>query len=102
MRPLALPVLDAELDIASTAGSAILEQMRCYRMAVLVMMATLAACAVGCSGINAAQSISPASFLLPALLQADPPPHPAEAVVPTVEPVALPGQERTERLAQAR
>jgi hypothetical protein len=37
-----------------------------------------AACAIlvgtGCSGINASKGVSPATFLLPGLLQADPPP----------------------------
>jgi hypothetical protein len=33
----------------------------------------------GCSGINASHSISPASFFLPGLLQADPPPAQLDA-----------------------
>jgi hypothetical protein len=37
------------------------------------MLMALALCSTGCSGINASQSVSPASFLLPGLLKADPP-----------------------------
>jgi len=37
------------------------------------MLAALALCATGCGGINASQSVSPASFFLPGLLRADPP-----------------------------
>jgi hypothetical protein len=37
----------------------------------------------GCSGINTSHSVSPASFFLPGLLQADPPPASSpEAVTP--------------------
>jgi hypothetical protein len=38
--------------------------------------------AAGCSGINASHSISPATFLLPGLLKADPPPAPADTTLP--------------------
>ena len=40
----------------------------------------------GCSGINTTQSVSPATFLLPGLLQADPPPAHPELAVPAPEP----------------
>ena len=40
----------------------------------------------GCSGINASKSISPADFLLPGLLQADPPPAHPDRVLPAAEP----------------
>jgi hypothetical protein len=40
------------------------------RLAVLPALLVLAA---GCGGITATKSISPATFLLPGLLQADPP-----------------------------
>jgi len=46
----------------------------------------------GCGGISTTQSVSPATFLLPGLLKADPPPAPADLV--------LPGHERAEELAQ--
>jgi hypothetical protein len=40
----------------------------------------------GCSGINTSQSVSPASFLLPGLLQADPPPAHPDLILPANEP----------------
>jgi len=39
----------------------------------------------GCGGFTASKSISPASFLLPGLLQAVPQPPPADSTLPTVE-----------------
>jgi hypothetical protein len=41
----------------------------------------------GCSGINASHSISPASFFLPGLLKADPPPADPNRTLPADEPV---------------
>jgi len=41
----------------------------------------------GCGGITVSKSVSPASFLLPGLLQADPPPAPPERTLPAEEPV---------------
>lgn len=38
----------------------------------------------GCGGFSGSHSVSPASFLLPGLLKADPPP-PAEAPAPQLE-----------------
>jgi len=35
------------------------------------MLMAFALCSTGCSGINASQSVSPASFFLPGLLKAD-------------------------------
>jgi hypothetical protein len=40
----------------------------------------------GCSGINASKSFSPADFLLPGLLQADPPSAHPDQLLPTQEP----------------
>jgi hypothetical protein len=39
----------------------------------LGLLAALAFLGAGCGGINASQSVSPASFLLPGILKADPP-----------------------------
>ena len=39
----------------------------------------------GCSGINASKSVSPATFLLPGLLQADPPTAHPDRISPTQE-----------------
>jgi hypothetical protein len=42
--------------------------------------------AAGCSGINTGASVSPASFFLPGLLQADPPAAHPDLILPTLEP----------------
>jgi hypothetical protein len=57
----------------------------------VLALAALAVLAAGCGGINARHSISPASFLLPGLLKADPPPAqtaPADADPTLPEPAA--------------
>jgi hypothetical protein len=59
----------------------------------LAMLAALAFFGAGCGGINASQSVSPASFFLPGLLRADPP-------VATNAPVAA--SDMSNQLAQAR
>jgi hypothetical protein len=56
-----------------------------------VMCAAICGLGAGCSGINASKSISPATFLLPGFMQADPsaaepgqslpPPQPGEEIV---------------------
>jgi len=66
--------------------------------------APLLALLVGCSGINSSHSISPASFFLPGLLKADPPPQtepplPGEAA-PTAP--ATPEPETAKLVALAR
>ena len=45
--------------------------------------------ATGCSGINTSHSVSPASFFLPGLMQADPPPATDQPAAPTAEPVLV-------------
>jgi hypothetical protein len=40
----------------------------------------------GCSGVNATGSVSPASFLLPGLLRADPLPARPDRILPADEP----------------
>jgi hypothetical protein len=42
---------------------------------------------MGCSGINASKSVSPLDFILPGLLQADPPPANPDRTVPAEEPL---------------
>jgi hypothetical protein len=39
--------------------------------------------AAGCGGLSASQSVSPASLLIPGLLQADPPPAQPERALPS-------------------
>jgi len=57
------------------------------------MPAALALFGAGCGGINASQSVSPASFFLPGILKADPP-------VATNAPVAV--SDMSNQFAQAR
>jgi hypothetical protein len=57
------------------------------------MLTAVAVCSAGCGGINAGTTVSPATFLLPGLMKADPP-------VATNAPVALSGL--SNQLAQAR
>jgi len=40
---------------------------------MLAMLAALVPAGTGCGGINASQTVSPATFFLPGLLKADPP-----------------------------
>jgi hypothetical protein len=40
----------------------------------------------GCGGLTASKSISPASFFLPGILKADPPPADPDSPLPAVEP----------------
>jgi len=58
------------------------------------LVAALLTLVAGCSGINHTQSISPASFFLPGLLKADPPPATNEVTL--LEPSA------TQQVALAR
>jgi hypothetical protein len=44
---------------------------------------------VGCGGLHVSKSISPATFLLPGLLKADPPPVHPELEFPADEPSTL-------------
>ena len=62
-------------------------------LAMPVLLAALGFLGAGCGGINASQSVSPASFFLPGLLKADPP-------VATNAPVAM--NDLSHQLAQAR
>ena len=46
------------------------------------MLMALALCSTGCGGINASQSVSPASFFLPGLMKAGSPSTNAPAALP--------------------
>jgi hypothetical protein len=50
----------------------------------LVLLPALSFLGAGCSGINTSGSASPATFLLPGLLKADPPPAKSEPTLPAV------------------
>jgi hypothetical protein len=54
------------------------------RLAALIPALALAG--AGCGGLAATQSVSPATFLLPGLLKADPPPAHSDPVLPGNEP----------------
>jgi hypothetical protein len=51
------------------------------------MCAGLLFLGAGCSGINASHSVSPATFLLPGLMQADPPPAQPDGILPAQQPL---------------
>jgi hypothetical protein len=48
----------------------------------LAIFAAILALAAGCSGFSGSYGVSPATFLLPGLMQADPPPKTPEAETP--------------------
>jgi hypothetical protein len=52
----------------------------------LICIPALVLLGAGCGGINATQSVSPATFFLPGLLQADPPPAHPERTLAAHEP----------------
>ncbi len=57
------------------------------------MCVSILALSAGCSGINASKSVSPATFLLPGLLQTDPPQVHPDLILPatgTPPPEAAP------------
>jgi hypothetical protein len=51
------------------------------------MLAALLLPAVGCGGLHAKYTVTPMSFLLPGLLQADPPPADPNRDLPPALPV---------------
>ena len=48
----------------------------------LVIVPALALAVVGCGGVSASRSVSPASFFIPGFMKAEPPPPPARVTVP--------------------
>jgi hypothetical protein len=65
-----------------------------WKLTWLAMLAFFLLAGAGCSGINASGSVSPATFFLPGLMKADPPPEAAPAPVAAITPFI--------QLAQAR
>lgn len=63
-----------------------------WKIARLAVCGGLLLLGAGCSGINASKSISPATFLLPGLMQADPPPAHPDLISPAEEPLPAAGQ----------
>jgi len=52
----------------------------------LAVIPAVALMVTGCGGFSASQGVSPASFFLPGLLKADPPPAQPERALPPEEP----------------
>jgi hypothetical protein len=65
----------------------------------VLALAALAVLAAGCGGFSHTHSISPASFLLPGLLKADPPP--AQCAPADADPT-LPESPAAQQVAQVR
>ena len=63
-------------------------------MLSLAILAVGAVLCTGCGGINASPSVSPASFFLPGLMQADPAPVIPPAATPAAQPVVTLAQSR--------
>jgi hypothetical protein len=57
-----------------------------WKILRLALLPVLLLCLAGCGGFSASKSISPASFFLPGLLQADPQPTIPDSALPAVEP----------------
>jgi hypothetical protein len=58
-----------------------------WKILKFAIIPVFAALGTGCSGINASRSVSPATFLLPGLLQSSPQPSQPEITVPHLETV---------------
>ncbi|MBI5384491.1 MAG: hypothetical protein HZA90_07355 [Verrucomicrobia bacterium] len=52
------------------------------QFSAVATLAVVAGLAMGCSGINASKSVSPASFLLPGLIRNAPAPEPLDLSTP--------------------
>jgi hypothetical protein len=58
-----------------------------WKILKFAIIPVFAVMGTGCSGINASRSVSPASFLLPGLMQTSPQPSQPEITVPQLERV---------------
>ncbi len=58
-----------------------------WKIAGLAICASVLLLGSGCSGINNTQSVSPATFLLPGLMQANPPLAHPDRIIPAAEPL---------------
>ena len=56
-----------------------------WKIVRLAAGGSLLVLSAGCSGINASRALSPATFLLPGLMQADPAPAHPDLISPTQE-----------------
>jgi hypothetical protein len=57
-----------------------------WKILRLMFLPALLFAVAGCGGLSATKSISPASFLLPGLIQAAPQPVHPDSTLPAVEP----------------
>ena len=57
-----------------------------WKLLPLGLVPALLLLCVGCGGLTASQGVSPATFLMPGLLKADPPLSHPERTVPLPEP----------------
>jgi hypothetical protein len=66
-------------------------QMRLnWKILRLAAVPALMLLGAGCAGLNASQSFSPATFFLPGLLKADPPPaQQPDRTLPAIQPQTL-------------
>jgi hypothetical protein len=54
-----------------------------WKSPLFILIAVVAFCGAGCSGINTTQSVSPATFLLPGFFgQTEPTPPPVDGTAP--------------------
>jgi hypothetical protein len=61
-------------------------RFNCKVLRLAALIPALVLVGAGCGGIAASQSVSPATFLLPGLLKADPPPAQPDLVLPGNKP----------------
>jgi hypothetical protein len=61
-------------------------RLNCKVLRLAALLPALMLVGAGCGGISASKSVSPASFFLPGLLKADPPPAQSDPVLPGNEP----------------
>jgi hypothetical protein len=75
-----------KLKVATPLVPLIVDDMKMNRAVIAGALLLAAGLGSGCSGINASHSVSPATFLLPGLIQAAPPEPAADETVPATAP----------------
>jgi hypothetical protein len=78
----------AKLRVATPRAALIVATMKLNRAVIAGALLLAAGFLTGCSGINAGHSISPATFLLPGLMQVTPPAPPVDDTTPTLAPTS--------------
>jgi len=77
-----------KLRVASIKSALIVELMKLKRAVIAGALLLAAGLVTGCSGINTSHSVSPATFLLPGLIQVTPPAETNEESAPAWTPVS--------------